>query len=66
VVVQGTQAQRGDDLIKTEQWGRCKNLVIAWIGNNVSKIISRSILFAPTASEVWSQVQMRFSGSSGS
>ena len=55
-----------DDPIKLDQWDAYNNLVIAWIMNNVSDAISKSILFVPLAAEVWSQLEKRFAVRGGS
>lgn len=48
------------------QWDQCNNLVISWIHNNVSENIRNSILFVNTASEIWIQLEKRFSLTNGS
>ena len=48
--VQGTITRPVDDQAKSDQWDACNNLVIAWIMNNVSDSIAKSILFVHLAS----------------
>ena len=54
--VQGTIVKSSDDPVKADQWETCNNLVIAWLMNNVSETIARSILFVKSAAEIWSQL----------
>lgn len=64
--IQGTLMRPADDPVKAEQWDACNNLVIAWLMNNVSDSISKSILFVQSASETWSQLERRFAVANGS
>ena len=41
-------------------------MVICWIMGSVSESIARSIMFVGTASEIWQQLERRFSLSDGS
>jgi len=34
-----------DDPVENDQWEACNNLVISWIMNSVSELISRFMLF---------------------
>jgi len=58
--VQGTISKSIDNPHKDDQWEACNNMVIAWIMNNVSDSIARSILFVRSADEIWSQLDKRF------
>jgi len=64
--VQGTIVKSSDDPVKADQWETCNNLVIAWLMNNVSETIARSILFVKSAAEIWSQLEKRFAIANGS
>jgi len=64
--VQGTLAKSVDDPQKADQWEACNNMVIAWIMNNVSDSIARSILYVKTAAEIWHQLDKRFAIANGS
>uniref|UniRef100_A0A7C8YMN2 Retrotransposon Copia-like N-terminal domain-containing protein n=2 Tax=Opuntia streptacantha TaxID=393608 RepID=A0A7C8YMN2_OPUST len=64
--VQGTLAKSVDDPQKADQWEACNNMVIAWIMNNVSDSIARSILYVKTAAEIWLQLDKRFAIANGS
>jgi len=64
--VQGTIPKSLDDPQKDEQWEACNNMVIAWIMNNVSDSIARSILYVKSTAEIWSQLDKRFAFANGS
>lgn len=57
---------RPQDPITAEQWDTCNNTMISWILYAVSEPISQSILYMQSASEIWSQLERRFSLSNGS
>jgi len=42
------------------QWDRCDKMVISWLLNAVIKDIGQSVLFSPTARDVWLQLERRF------
>ena len=52
--------------VRIEMWETCNNLVISWIMSSVSDSIAKSVMFIGTASEIWSQLETRFSLSNGS
>jgi len=64
--VLGTLDKASDDPQKAEQWEACNNMVLAWIMNNVSDSIARSILFVKSAADIWSQLEKRFAFANGS
>ncbi|XP_075486495.1 uncharacterized protein LOC142526116 [Primulina tabacum] len=41
-------------------WNRSNSMVISWILNSVSREISDSLLYIPTASEIWIDLRYRF------
>ncbi|GJR70301.1 cysteamine dioxygenase [Tanacetum coccineum] len=49
-----------------EMWDTCNNLVISWIISFVCESIAKSVMFIGTASDIWSQLETRFSLSNGS
>ncbi|GJU13567.1 retrovirus-related pol polyprotein from transposon TNT 1-94 [Tanacetum coccineum] len=49
-----------------EMWDTCNNLVISWKISSVCESIAKSVMFIGTASEIWSQLETRFSLSNGS
>ncbi|XP_073022626.1 uncharacterized protein [Primulina eburnea] len=48
-----------DDLLYGA-WNRCNSMVISWLLNSVSREISDSLLYIPTASEIWIDLRDRF------
>lgn len=48
-----------DDLLYGA-WLRCNNMVISWILNSVSREIADSLMYIPTASEMWIDLHDRF------
>ncbi|XP_074363001.1 uncharacterized protein LOC141703370 [Apium graveolens] len=64
--VHGNVTRSPDDATNAIQWDTCNNLVISWIHNNVSDSIHKSILYVESASEIWKQLEKRFSFTNGS
>nr|GEU90822.1 cysteine-rich RLK (receptor-like protein kinase) 8 [Tanacetum cinerariifolium] len=64
--VKGTVVRLATDANLGELWDTCNNMVISWIMGSVSKSIARSIMFIGTATEIWQQLERRFSVSDGS
>ncbi|GJT46623.1 retrovirus-related pol polyprotein from transposon TNT 1-94 [Tanacetum coccineum] len=64
--VKGTVVRSATDENLAELWDTCNNMVICWIIGSVSESIARSIMFVGTASEIWQQLEKRFSLSDGS
>ncbi|GJW84599.1 cysteine-rich receptor-like protein kinase 8 [Tanacetum coccineum] len=52
--------------VNTELWESCNNLVISLILSYVSDSIAKLIMFIGIASEIWTQLETRFSLSNGS
>ncbi|XP_073315835.1 uncharacterized protein [Primulina huaijiensis] len=48
-----------DDLLYGA-WNRCNSMVISWILNSVSREIADSLMYIPTASEIWIDLRDRF------
>ena len=46
-------------------WSRCNTVVITWILNCVPKEIHATMLYKPTAREIWTILRERFSQSNG-
>jgi hypothetical protein len=42
-------------------WTRCNNMVLSWLLNSVSTEIANSIIYIDDASEIWNDLQDRFS-----
>ncbi|PWA91732.1 hypothetical protein CTI12_AA087560 [Artemisia annua] len=64
--IKGTVVRSNTDANLAELWDTCNNMVICWIMGSVSESIARSIMFVGTASEIWMQLERRFSLSDGS
>lgn len=41
-------------------WFRANSMVISWLLNSVTKTIADSLLFLPTAKEIWQELHQRF------
>jgi len=46
-------------------WERCNSMVISWLLHSVSKDIASSIIYAPTAEQIWQDLSQRFSFGQG-
>ena len=46
-------------------WERCNSMVISWLLHSVNKEIASSIIYTPTASQIWKDLSQRFSYSQG-
>ncbi|KAB5520101.1 hypothetical protein DKX38_024420 [Salix brachista] len=46
-------------------WTRCNNMVLSWLLNSVSTEIANSIIYIDDASEIWKDLQDRFSQHNG-
>ena len=64
--VNGTELRSTTDAIDSIQWDTCNTMVIAWLHNNISDSIKKSILFVDSASEVWKLLERRFQVVNGS
>lgn len=64
--VDGSVTKSKIDETEAAQWETCNNMVISWLHNNISDSVKRSILFINLASEVWKQLERRFSLTNGS
>lgn len=47
-------------------WETCNNMVIAWLTGNVSHSIKKSVMFMPTARQIWLSLEKLFSLTNGS
>ncbi|XP_074333918.1 uncharacterized protein LOC141671546 [Apium graveolens] len=64
--VDGSIPRNTSDAAEAAQWDTCNNMVISWIHNNISDAIKTSVLFITTASDIWKQLETRFSLTNGS
>ncbi|XP_074336517.1 uncharacterized protein LOC141673672 [Apium graveolens] len=62
----GSVIRSATDAVEASQWDTCNNMVISWIHNNVSDNIKSSVLFINNASDIWKQLEKRFSLTNGS
>lgn len=64
--IDGSVVKNTEDATEAAQWETCNNMVISWIHNSISDAIKRSVLFINSASEIWKQLEKRFSLTNGS
>ena len=64
--IKGTVLCSTTDPNLSELWDTHNNMVICWLMGSESESIARSIMFVGTASEIWQQLERRFSLSDGS
>ena len=64
--VKGTVTRSTDDETKAELWDACSNMVIAWITQNVSPSIKKSVMYMTSSREIWVNLEKRFSLTNGS
>ncbi|XP_074363126.1 uncharacterized protein LOC141703534 [Apium graveolens] len=62
----GSVIRSATDAVEASQWDTCNNMIISWIHNNVSDSIKSSVLFINNASDIWKQLEKRFSLTNGS
>ncbi|GKC41362.1 hypothetical protein Tco_1059084 [Tanacetum coccineum] len=48
------------------QWDKCNYIVISWLMDSINELVTKSIMFVSTASEIWLQLEKHFSLSNGS
>lgn len=58
--VDGTYLHPKLDDLMYGVWNRCNIMVISWILNSVSREIADSLIYIPTASEIWIDLRDRF------
>lgn len=46
-------------------WERCNSIVISWLLHSVEKDIATSIIYTPTAAQIWKDLSQRFSFNQG-
>ncbi|XP_074318486.1 uncharacterized protein LOC141655298 [Silene latifolia] len=54
-----------DDPLRKATWITCNSQLIAWILHNVEPPIRKSVMYTPTAKEIWDYLQRQFSISNG-
>lgn len=55
-----------DDPVQSDLWEICNNMVIAWLTQNVSSSIMKSIMFMTSAKDIWQNLEKRFALTNGS
>lgn len=63
--VTGSVKRDSTDQVKQEAWDTCNDMVIAWLIHNVSESIRQTVMYTPTAKEIWEDLQDRFESTSG-
>ncbi|XP_010518645.1 PREDICTED: uncharacterized protein LOC104793922 [Camelina sativa] len=58
--IDGTISKPSSDHRDYGSWSRCNDMVSTWLMNSVSKKIGQSLLFIPTAEEIWKDIISRF------
>jgi len=46
-------------------WERCNSMVISWLLHSVNKDIASSIIYTPSAAQIWQDLSQRFSFGQG-
>lgn len=64
--VKGTVEMPTDDETKAELWETCNNMVIAWITNNLSFNVKKSVMYMTNAKSIWDNLEKRFALTNGS
>ncbi|XP_070017893.1 uncharacterized protein [Nicotiana sylvestris] len=49
----------------SQAWNRCKDMVISWLLNSLSKEIAESVIYSKTAKYLWTKLEDRFGQCSG-
>lgn len=64
--VKGTLTKDVTDVVKSEAWDTCNNMIISWILGSVSESIKKSIMFVNSAYHIWNHLEQRFALTNGS
>ncbi|XP_076938372.1 uncharacterized protein LOC143606503 [Bidens hawaiensis] len=51
--------------IQLQTWQRCNDMVISWLLNALSKVISESVLYAQAANQIWKELSDRYGKPNG-
>ncbi|KAF5442944.1 hypothetical protein F2P56_035549 [Juglans regia] len=63
--VNGSNVKPSDTSPLFPLWALCNNMILSWILNSLSKEIAASVIYVDSASDMWSDLQERFSQSNG-
>lgn len=58
--VTGSVVRDKSDPVKQEEWDACNSMIISWIFANVNETIKQSIMFMGSASDMWKNMEQRF------
>ena len=58
--VTGNYEKPANDSPLLPLWERCNSMVISWILHSVDKGIASSIIYTPTAAQIWKGLSQRF------
>ncbi|XP_074363119.1 uncharacterized protein LOC141703501 [Apium graveolens] len=64
--VTGSVLKPTTDATQIDLWETCNNMVIAWLTGNVSPSVKKSVMFMPTARQIWLSLEKLFSLTNGS
>lgn len=65
VFVTGVYPKLADSHPDYGSWSRCNNIVCTWIVNAVDQSIAKSIMYLPTAKQMWQDLHDQFKQSDG-
>jgi len=59
--INGSIPTLGESNPKYSLWQRCNDMVLSWILNSLNQEIANSVIYMETPSEIWLDLQERFS-----
>ena len=63
--VTGALTKSSTDSVLKEAWEACNNMVTAWLLNNMTESLRRSVMYMKSAKEIWLSLRNRFTVSNG-
>ncbi|XP_048501305.1 uncharacterized protein LOC125497690 [Beta vulgaris subsp. vulgaris] len=63
--VTGALTKSSTDPVLKEAWEACNNMVTAWLLNNMTESLRRSVMYMKSAKEIWLSLRNRFTVSNG-
>ncbi|XP_048495096.1 uncharacterized protein LOC125495005 [Beta vulgaris subsp. vulgaris] len=64
--VTGALTKSSSDPVLKEAWEACNSMVTAWLLNNMTESIRRSVMYMKSSKEIWLSLKHRFTVSNGS
>ncbi|XP_057249017.1 uncharacterized protein LOC130590540 [Beta vulgaris subsp. vulgaris] len=64
--VTGALTKSSTDSVLREAWEACNSMVTAWLLNNMTESIRRSVMYMKSSKEIWLSLKHRFTVSNGS